>query len=233
MIDIKDLKAKFDLFGILHEEAETKDGKKIYLYDDKENYNLMIPDNVTEIQVSEFPFMGMTGSKIDKTVIVYGGKNLRVVEGLFSHIEIRAIDFTNFQTGNIINMSHMFAFSNIGELDLSHFDTSSVENVKEMFYASNAKKVDVSSFNLTTRRCGEMFLLFRTTEITLPSDFEQGAIGYLWSLLNPQFIFSMSNFPTEGFADDIRELDKTHSEEDSEKLYQRCHIRIRFKQRKM
>lgn len=164
MIEVADLMAKFDLIGIPHEEAQMRDGSKIFLYKDEVNYYLMIPDNVTKIQVSEFPFKDITRSEIDETVIVCGGKNLEAVEGLFGNVQIHAIDFTCFQTSNVTSMANMFTgFSTDGFLDLATLDTSHVKSMQGMFSFLRAEKLFL--FQLHANSVVDMSHMFKYAQI--------------------------------------------------------------------
>ena len=59
------------------------------------------------------------------------------------------IDFSNFYTNNVVDMSYMFYNADdTVKLDLSGFDTSKVENMEAMFSNMYALKyLDISSFN--------------------------------------------------------------------------------------
>ncbi len=58
-------------------------------------------------------------------------------------------DFSNFNTTNATNMSHMF--DEVGNstlvLDLSNFDTSNVTDMSYMFYGCDAGTIDISGFD--------------------------------------------------------------------------------------
>ena len=60
-----------------------------------------------------------------------------------------SIDFSNFNTKNITNMSRMFSnCSSLKYIDFSYFYTKNVENMKEMFYnCKSLENVDLSNFN--------------------------------------------------------------------------------------
>ena len=70
------------------------------------------------------------------------------------------IDFSNFYTNNVVDMSYMFYNAdNTVKLDLSGFDTSKVETMEAMFSNMYALKyLDVSSFN--TERLTNMDAMF-------------------------------------------------------------------------
>ena len=63
---------------------------------------------------------------------------------------ILKIDFSNFHTNNVNNMSNMFCYcTNLLSLDLSNFKTQNVKNMSDMFsYCSNLKEINLSSFNI-------------------------------------------------------------------------------------
>ena len=76
-------------------------------------------------------------------------ENLEVIEGL-----------ENLETGQVENMSEMFAFcKSLRTLDVSHFDTSQVSDMRYMFYwCKDLEKLDVSHFD--TSQVGDMSCMF-------------------------------------------------------------------------
>lgn len=68
---------------------------------------------------------------------------------LFSLGMLKSIDFTNFDTSNVTNMSHMFeCCTNLNDIDLSRFDTSNVVDMSCMFYeCQSLVSLDLSNFN--------------------------------------------------------------------------------------
>lgn len=71
-----------------------------------------------------------------------------------------SIDFSNFYTNNVVDMSYMFCNSyDTVKLDLSGFDTSKVETMEDMFSDMYALKyLDISSFS--TERLTNMDAMF-------------------------------------------------------------------------
>ena len=68
---------------------------------------------------------------------------------MFTSSTIASIDFTNFDTSNVTDMSRMFyGCSKLTSLDLSNFDTSNVTNMNTMFSScSSLTSLDLSSFD--------------------------------------------------------------------------------------
>ncbi|MDD3392264.1 MAG: BspA family leucine-rich repeat surface protein [Bacilli bacterium] len=62
---------------------------------------------------------------------------------------LQTIDFTNFDTSNVINMTGMFNYTiKLVSLDLSSFNTSNVTNMSSMFSnMTSLTSIDLSSFN--------------------------------------------------------------------------------------
>ncbi|BDR59694.1 mucin-binding protein [Xylocopilactobacillus apicola] len=74
--------------------------------------------------------------------------------------EIQSIDFTNFDTSKVVNMSSMFDSSYyLTSLDLSSFDTSQVTDMSGMFCkCDKIQSLNLSSFNMSnTKYSGGMF----------------------------------------------------------------------------
>ena len=71
---------------------------------------------------------------------------------------VKQIDFSNFDTSNVTDMSYMFYYCRpLTSLDLSGFDTSNVTNTNNMFYYCRAlTSLDLSGFdtsNVTDMNC--------------------------------------------------------------------------------
>lgn len=92
------------------------------------------------------------------------------------------IDFSNFYTNNVVDMSYMFYNAdNTIKLDLSRFDTSKVETMEAMFSNMYALKyLDVSSFS--TERLTNMDAMFdncvNLVNLDLTS-FDTGSVLYM------------------------------------------------------
>ena len=93
------------------------------------------------------------------------------------------IDFSNFYTNNVVDMSYMFYNAdNTIKLDLSRFDTSKVETMEAMFSNMYALKyLDVSSFS--TERLTNMDAMFdncvNLVNLDLTS-FDTGSVLYIY-----------------------------------------------------
>lgn len=64
---------------------------------------------------------------------------------------LTSIDFSNFDTSNVTNMSAMFRYCYaLNALDLTNFDTHNVTNISEMFaYCNNLYELDLSTLDLS------------------------------------------------------------------------------------
>lgn len=78
--------------------------------------------------------------------LTFSGTNLSYS---FCYTNIEEIDFSDFNTSNVTNMSYMFASSKkLISLDLSGFDTSNVQRMQAMFnYCIGLTSLDLSSFD--------------------------------------------------------------------------------------
>lgn len=92
-------------------------------------------------------------------------------------LNLKEINFDNFDTSNVNNMANMFALSmGLTSLDLSDFDTSNVTDMSRMFEGSNLlegapsnwqsslKAIDLSSFD--TSKVVDMSYMFYDTKFT-------------------------------------------------------------------
>ncbi|MDD3392896.1 MAG: BspA family leucine-rich repeat surface protein [Bacilli bacterium] len=82
-------------------------------------------------------------------------------------IELKNIEFDNFDTTNVTNMYYMFGnTSSLTNLDLSNFNTTNVTTMQYMFYGStNLISLDISSFN-TSNVTNMSGMFFKTNSLT-------------------------------------------------------------------
>ena len=66
---------------------------------------------------------------------------------LFSWSSLKSIDFTNVDTSNVTDMSHMFHNCKTQHLDLSSFNTQNVTDMSWMFSECQAQNLELHSFN--------------------------------------------------------------------------------------
>lgn len=83
-----------------------------------------------------------------------------VQEMLYNFIKVETVEFDNFDTSNVTDMSGMFSrCSSLSKLDVSGFDTSKVTDMSSMFNeCSNLSELDVSGFN--TSKVTDMSSMF-------------------------------------------------------------------------
>lgn len=136
---------------------------------------------------------------IDSKLIIAPALSTNLFKNLSS---LSSIDFTNFSTEKVTDMSYMFyQLYELTSLDLSNFDTSNVINMESMFTeCSSLSKLDLSNFdtsNVTNMDCMLLFTAitdlnlsgFDTTKITSMSNaltfltyFGGGTIPYNYTL---------------------------------------------------
>lgn len=148
--------------------------------------------SLIEIDLSGFDLTNVQNAHY----MFYGCRELRTIKKLWCapHIPVNAttchlmfrgcgnIDFSNFYTNNVVDMSYMFYNAdNTIKLDLSRFDTSKVETMEAMFSNMYALKyLDVSSFS--TERLTNMDAMFdncvNLVNLDLTS-FDTGSVLYM------------------------------------------------------
>ena len=93
-----------------------------------------------------WPGLQYSTNVIDNKPIMYMSK-------MFSDSYAESIDFSSFNTSNVVDMSFMFVRSRVKNIDLSNFDTSNVTNMYGMFSDSAATsgyartQTDADKFN--------------------------------------------------------------------------------------
>ena len=131
--------------------------------------NLNIPEGALEVKDPS-----CSGKEKIKSWLIQNGTNYDLYVGADSTIysnynsinlfadmsSLTNIEFDNFDTSFVTNMSSMFAYSyNITELDISSFDTSNVTDMSWMFYnCSSLTQLDLSSFD--TSKVNSMIYMF-------------------------------------------------------------------------
>ena len=116
------------------------------------------------------------------------------------------INFGNFDTSNVTNMSGMFYNSKATILDVSNFDTSNVTNMHAMFYNSQAKTLDVSNFD--TSKVTDMSSMFNGSQATTLdlSSFDTSKVTDMYSMFssntNLKTIYVSDKFVTKNVTGD-------------------------------
>ena len=126
-----EIKSKFDA-------SEKKDGSIMGYYTDENND-------------------GMYDLTFISEDIIYANKD--AADLFYNFTNLKSIDFTNFRTDGVTDMSGMFGSSNINNLDLSVLDTSDVIDMSNMFaYCKGLTELDLSNFD--TRNVTNMNYMF-------------------------------------------------------------------------
>ena len=72
------------------------------------------------------------------------------MSSMFSNSKFMSLDLSNFDTGNVADMSHMFdTCSNLASLNLVSFDTSKATDMTAMFQHCTA----LATINVTENKC--------------------------------------------------------------------------------
>ena len=77
---------------------------------------------------------------------------------MFENFFAPSLDFSNFDTRNVTNMSVMFSYNGLEIFDLSSFDTSNVTNMRGMFCGATITTIDLTHFD--TSNVIDMSLMF-------------------------------------------------------------------------
>ena len=154
--------------GELVEGATYVNGQYTYKYKQQaievgENGTAWIPadDEGWGVQLTDYystePVTSKVCTYIDNKPIMYMSK-------MFSDSYAESIDFSSFNTSNVVDMSFMFVRSRVKNIDLSNFDTSNVTDMYSMFSDSSATTLDLSSFD--TSRVTNMIFMFSNSAAT-------------------------------------------------------------------
>ena len=109
-------------------------------------------NSYTSVDLSNSGNSGVIAYYHDGVVYIYSDGILQsneVSDSMFSNLSaLESIDFSGFNTQNVVSMSSMFSgCSNLRILNLSKFDTSNVVRMDNMFTGcANLRELDISSF---------------------------------------------------------------------------------------
>ena len=185
----------------------------LYNYEDGEIYILSpdfenLPDEIkindqTKSPVSNFYEFSSTNVKIQ--LIWYS--EIRNCSSMFSKCtSIKKIDFSDFDSSNVIDMSKMFyQCSNLEEINFNNFITSSVKYMNSMFkYVSTIQSIDLSNFD--TSKVIDMESMFDNCFNLLSIDlssFETSSVTTMYSMFyncNKLTTIDLSNFNTKSLT---------------------------------
>ena len=124
--------------------------------------------------------------------------------GGLDDIDLENINFGNFDTSNVTNMSGMFYNSELSNLDLSSFDTSKVTDMDSMFYGSSATTLDISSFDTSNvRNMSRMFTNSKATTITGLNKFNTSNVTDMNDMFRNTLLteIDLSSFDTSNVTD--------------------------------
>ena len=117
------------------------------------------------------------------------------------------IDLSNFDTSQVMNMSHMFYFmSNLTSLDLSNFDTSNVWSMSNMFSGmTNLTTLNLSNFDTSkvTNMRGMFWAMHNLTTLNL-SSFNTSKVtdmSFMFTGMPSLTSLNLSNFDTSKVTD--------------------------------
>ena len=144
--NLKDITAKIMMLG---KPVVSPCGHTYYILEKPDTTIIVIPNDVKRLK----PF-----NLKCNTIKLIGGSGLESTRSMFSRCRVKSIDFSNFDTSNVTDMSGMFSTCEAQSLDLSSFNTSNVTDMCEMFWGCQAKSLDISSFDTSkVKDMQEMF----------------------------------------------------------------------------
>ena len=136
----------------------------------------------------------------DKNIVIYAPDNCYQL--FYSLQSVTQIDFDNFNTSNVTNMSAMFLLCQaLTSLDLSNFNTSNVTNMELMFMFCQAlTSLDVSSFDTSSvTNMSDMFNSCQALASLDLSNFNTSSVtnmSYMFSDCQALELLDLSSFDT-------------------------------------
>ena len=162
--------------GTLTQGAEYVNGQYTYRYLQHIDYNNDLSE-YTWVNISTEDGWGVQITDPTSTDPVtttlctsINDKPISYMSGMFYSSSASSIDFSSFDTSNVVDMRYMFYQSETSTLDLSIFNTSNVTNMAGMFIGSEAISLDLSSFDTSNvEDMHQMFAWSLATTINLSS----------------------------------------------------------------
>ena len=111
--------------------------------------NILINNNPSEIDEDKYVKIQEDANNINNITLTFN-EPLNNINGMFSNLNnIIAIDFSDFNTAEIIDMSYLFFnCTSLEYLYLNNIDTSKVKNMQYMFYnCKSLISLNISNFN--------------------------------------------------------------------------------------
>ena len=96
---------------------------------------------------------------------------------MFGKLNLNALNLSNFDTSNVIDMSFMFINSKISNLNVSSFNTSKVTNMRCMFCSFKSATLDVSNFDTSkVTNMSDMFSSSTLNTIYVSNKFDTSSV---------------------------------------------------------
>lgn len=114
------------------------------------SHKLYIPDDVILLNLvgSYIASFTIELQKINGSIQVIGGENLRDINRMFYRCTFDSIDLSGMKTQHVENMSSMFSGCNVKSINLKGINTAKVKNMNFMFEWCTTGKVDLTGFSL-------------------------------------------------------------------------------------
>ena len=139
-----------DLHTLLKDTANFNEidlGKVYLIKKSRTEYIVCIKNTLAKLDAF-FLFLGVFDNK-DITLKLVGGHGILDAYTSFNSVKLKALDFKDFDSSNIVSMDEMFFRSKIGSLDLEHLNTSSVQSMDSMFLGCETDSIDISNFDMS------------------------------------------------------------------------------------
>lgn len=139
-------------------------------------------------------FNGFTNLEKIANIGFTDASELYTMYGMFANCEnLSEIDFTGFNTGNVIDFSTAFTNTGFEELDLSMLDLNNVEMYQDAF--SKCKKLRILNINIASKNyfysALDMFLdCPNLIAVFVPDDFAGSDVAHLFSHLSDEYNYS-------------------------------------------
>lgn len=171
---------------------------------------LMFSQNLGSNRLELVDLRGINTTKVISTKCMFGCSGSYLFPGRSAiSMNIGEINFDEFDTSNVVDMSYMFSGYNKRvsvspitqtPLNLTRFNTSKVKTMREMFYESGIENIDLSNFN--TENVEDVSGMFAQTsridEIDL-SGFDTRNLKYVTSMFTGS---SASRLKLNGWRND-------------------------------
>ena len=156
---------KAKLLGIKPKMIPTECEHYCYLFSNKNEHIVVIPDNVIRLNDMDGRYFTKHIKDLYGTIRVVGGENLNSIQDMFSNCHFDVIDLKELDTSKVVSASNLFSNCEVETIRLPH-NTGNMTDAFKMFHKCKTKSLDLSVLDTSNMKSMQsMFELFKAESI--------------------------------------------------------------------